>query len=399
MADLALPYRRRLWPLLLLPTLLVIAAVGWSAFWLFSAAQVDRIVDNWRAREAASGRAYACGQRSVAGFPFRLEVRCRDASVTLTSQTAAQAAARTPVTAKLGEILVVSSLYQPGRVIAEFTGPAVFADRGQPASMVLNWTLAGSSIAGLPGPPDRIAMVFDAPALDRLDGAAQSPLARARHAELHSRLLDGAAPGDARRIETDLQLDGASIQDVHPVLADPFDAHLRLMLSGLKDFRAKPWPVRFRELQQANGRIEIQQARIQQGEMIATANGSLGLTPDGHVGGELQMVVTGFDKVVPKLGIDKMLEQGGVPQSALDRVAPGVRAKDVNSVLGALDRAIPGLGRVVKNNANAGVVAGIDALGTKTVLEGRPARSFPLRFVDGAVMLGPFKVAQMKPLF
>ena len=31
-------------------------------------------------------------------------------------------------------------------------------------------------------------------------------------------------------------------------------------------------------------------------------------------------------------------------------------------------------------------------LGTEAVLEGKKARTFPLRFVDGAVFLGPLKV-------
>ncbi|MGP9814463.1 DUF2125 domain-containing protein [Rhodopseudomonas sp. NSM] len=397
MTNLPLPPRRRLWPLFLMPALLLIAAIGWSLFWFISASQVDRIVDAWRAREAAAGRVYDCGDRSVAGFPFRLEVRCTDASVALTSQTAEQVASRTPVTAKLAEILVVSQIYDPRLLIAEFKGPASFADRGQPTSMVLNWATARSSVAGLPGPPQRIALVFDAPALDRVDGATQVPLARARQAEMHARQVEGPTPGQPR-IETDFRFEGASIQDVHPLLAELFDAHLRVVLSGLKDFRPKPWPERFRELQAAGGRIEFREARIQQGEMIATAIGALGLTPTGNVDGELQMVVAGLDKVIPKLGIDKVLEEG-VSQSTLDRLAPGVRANDVNNVLGALDRAIPGLGRVVRQNANVGVAAGISALGQEATLEGRPARAFPLRFVDGAVMLGPIKVAQMKPLF
>ena len=32
-------------------------------------------------------------------------------------------------------------------------------------------------------------------------------------------------------------------------------------------------------------------------------------------------------------------------------------------------------------------------------LEGKKARAFPLRFVDGAVFLGPLKVGQVPPLF
>lgn len=102
--------------------------------------------------------------------------------------------------------------------------------------------------------------------------------------------------------------------------------------------------------------------------------------------------------MIPALGIEKMLEEG-VPQATLDRVAPGVKTQDVNNLMGALDRAIPGFGKVLRQNANAGVAAGINSLGKEAVLEGKKARAFPLRFVDGAVFLGPLKVAQTPPLF
>ena len=83
------------------------------------------------------------------------------------------------------------------------------------------------------------------------------------------------------------------------------------------------------------------QSRIQQGDLIAVAAGTLGLSADGRLDGELQMTVAGIEKVIPALGIEKMLEEG-VPQATLDRVAPGVKSQDVNNLLGALDRAIPG---------------------------------------------------------
>ena len=75
------------------------------------------------------------------------------------------------------------------------------------------------------------------------------------------------------------------------MLTAPFDADVRAMCAGLKDFTPKPWPVRFRELQAAGGRVEIMQSRIQQGDLIAVAAGSLGLTANGHLDGELQMTV------------------------------------------------------------------------------------------------------------
>ena len=388
------PRRRPLWRLFIMPALLLVAAAAWSGFWFYAASEVGVRADAWRAQEAKSGRVYDCGKRTVAGFPFRLEVRCDDASVSLVSQTAT---AQAPFTARLGEILVVAQIYDPKLLIAEFKAPATIADRGQAPSLRVNWSIGRSSVVGLPAVPQRASIVFDDPSIDRVNGPVQTPLARANHVELHGRLAEGSPTADPV-IETVLQIAGGSVQEVHPLLAEPFDADVRTRLSGLKDYSPKPWPERFRELQAAGGHIEIVQSRIQQGDLIAIAAGTLGLTTDGRIEGELQMTVAGIEKVIPALGIDKMLEEG-VPQATLDRVAPGVKTQDINNLFGALDRAIPGLGKVVKQNANVGVAAGINSLGTEAVLEGKKARTFPLRFVDGAVFLGPLKVAQLPPLF
>jgi hypothetical protein len=394
--SIDLSRRRPLWPVFVAPGLVVLAAIAWSAFWFYAASQVDQTVDVWRAREAKAGRIYDCARRHVAGFPFRLEVTCEGASVTLVAQTA-QGAAAAPVTAQLGKILVVAQIYTPKLLIAEFTAPATLAERGQPPSLQVNWRTARSSIAGLPGTPERVALVFDDAAIDRIGGAAPLPLARATHLELHGRLAEDSAP-DQPVIEAALQINGGSILDLHPLLAQPFDADIRAKVRGLRDFSPKPWPDRFREIQAAGGRIEITQSRIQQGDLISVAAGSLGLTANGRLDGELQMTVAGIEKVIPALGIEKMLEEG-VPQATLDRLAPGVKSQDVNNLLGSLDRMIPGLGKVVRQNASAGVTAGINALGTPAELEGKKARSFPLRFVDGAVFLGPIKVGDTPPLF
>jgi hypothetical protein len=398
MTDMTLaPRRRPLWRLFLMPVLLLIAAAAWSAFWFYAASEAEVKADAWRAQEARSGRVYDCARRSVGGFPFRLEVRCGGASVSLISQTAGQAAAQTPVKARLGEILVVAQVYDPKLLIAEFTAPATISDPRGTSSMLVNWSKARSSVVGLPAVPQRASIVFDEPSIDRINGSVQLPLARAKHVELHGRLAEGSAL-DHPVIETVLKIEAGSVQDLHPLLAQPFDADVRTRLSGLKDLAPKPWPERFRELQAGGGHVEIVQSRVQQGDLIAVAAGTLGLSAQGRLDGELQMTVAGLEKVIPALGIEKMLDEG-VPQATLDRVAPGVKTQDVNNLLGALDRAIPGLGKAVKQNANIGVAAGINALGTEAVLEGRKARTFPLRFVDGTVYLGPLKVGQVPPLF
>jgi hypothetical protein len=398
MSDMTLaPRRRRLWRLFLLPVLLLIAAAAWSAFWFYAASEVDAKADAWRAQEAKAGRVYDCARRTVSGFPFRLEVRCDGAGVSLMSQTAGQASSDMPITAKLGEILVVAQVYDPKLLIAEFAAPATLAEGGGQPSMSVNWSKARASVVGLPAVPQRASIVFDDSDIARLNGSTQTSLARAKHIELHGRLAESSGL-DRPVIEAVLKIESGSLQEVHPLLAQPFDADVRALLSGVKDFSPKPWPARFREIQAAGGHVEIAQSRIAQGDLVAVGTGTLGLSAAGRLDGELQMTVAGIERVIPALGIEKMLDEG-VRQATLDRVAPGVKTGDLNNLFGALDRAIPGLGKMVKQNANVGVAAGINALGKEAVLEGKKARAFPLRFVDGTVFLGPLKVGQVPPLF
>ena len=71
----------------------------------------------------------------------------------------------------------------------------------------------------------------------------------------------------------------------------------------------------------------------------------------------------------------------------------------VGSTIDKLDQLLPGLGNIARKNAGPGILAGLDAIGKRTTLEGKPAISVPLRFVDGRVMLGPLPVGRAPPLF
>src|SRR5262245_64685143 len=190
------PRRRPLWRLFIAPALLLIAAAAWSGFWFFAASQVGVQADAWRAQEAKSGRNFDCAKRSVAGFPFRLEISCEGASVALVSQTASNV----PFTAKLGEILVVAQIYDPTLVIAEFKSPASVAIPEQ-SPLRVDWSKARASVVGLPAVPQRGSIVFDAVAIDRFNSdTIQVPVGRAKHVELHGRLAEGS-PTDHPVIE------------------------------------------------------------------------------------------------------------------------------------------------------------------------------------------------------
>ena len=70
--------RWRLW-LIALPTIgVVVLAAAWSGFWYVSAGKAQASLDEWRMREANAGRVYRCDQESFGGFPFRIEMDCRN---------------------------------------------------------------------------------------------------------------------------------------------------------------------------------------------------------------------------------------------------------------------------------------------------------------------------------
>src|SRR5262249_50656011 len=173
-------------------------------------------------------------------------------------------------TATPGSSLSVLPIYPPTLGIVEFKSPAGIAIPDQ-SPLRVDWSKGRASVAGLPAVPQRGSLVFDDVAIDRINSnSIQVPVARAKHVELHGRLADGS-PIEHPVIETALQMSAGSVQGVHPVLAEPFNADIRAKLTGLKDFAPKPWPERFREIAATGGKVEIVQSRIQQGEMIAVA--------------------------------------------------------------------------------------------------------------------------------
>ena len=72
---------------------------------------------------------------------------------------------------------------------------------------------------------------------------------------------------------------------------------------------------------------------------------------------------------------------------------------DMDKVAGALDRLLPGLGGVARQQAGANLSLGINLLGEQTTLEGKRAVTLPLRFNDGAVFLGPIPIGKAPAMF
>jgi hypothetical protein len=381
--------------LIAVPTaILVIVGLGWSAFWYWSSSTAEATMNAWRAREAEAGRVYGCASTNFGGYPFRIEVTCTEPSVD--DRATAQSIRARNLTA-------VAQVWDPTLVIGEIVGPLTVAPLGGTPTATIDWTSSQASLRGTPGAPERLSIVLDKPSLAAAPSSAA--LAKAEHMELHGRFAVESTPGHPV-LDLALDLKGvtapaltAVLGAFGPMASASTDLSLVSVLQGANDLTPKPLAQRLREIQAANGRLDITNARLQQGDLTATANGALGLTARGTLTGELRLTVVNFAKLIPMLGIDKAVAQF-VPQEAVNRYAP------------ALDRLMPGLGNVLRGGnaggnapgnsagANANTALAGAALGGKpTELDGQPAVTLTLRFDDGVAFLGPLKLGQVPPLY
>jgi hypothetical protein len=371
--------RSRTW-LIALPTIgLLLLAAGWCGFWYVSAGKAQASLDEWRNREANAGRVYRCEDESFGGFPFRIEMHCRNP---LMEDSATQ------LTLRAGDLKAVAQVWDPTLLIGEISGPMTFGPSGGAPTMTMKWSLAQASLRGLPVSSQRLSIVIDQPGLTSGDASA---LASADHLEFHARRAPNSSAEDPA-LDFALDFTHFTSPSMGSYAAASTDAHIVGVLRGIGDLSPKPIATKLRELQAANGRLELTSARLQQGDLVANASGAVALNPRGALNGEINVTVINFGKLLQVLGVDRMIAQA-VPQATIDKLAPG------------LDRVMPGLGGLLRGNtgaASGGAAASLGAAavgGKQTELDGQRAISMMLRLSDGAAYLGPLKVGQIPPLF
>ena len=367
--------RRRLrWVWLLSFGVLVILAAGWTGLWFSAAERAKAEVARWRQQEQQAGRRQDCASESIGGYPFRIELRCAGACFELTGAPT--------LDFKLPSMRAAVTIYDPKVLTGELTGPLEVSDPRLRSQYTAQWSRSEARVYGLPSQLDRVSLGLDA--LTIRDSSASNTLFKAQRLELDARRA-AESRADHAPIEAVLRLDDAIadkdlvIDKLQAVVAKPINADIETLLRGPTDLSPKPWPARFREWQAQGGQIDIIKGRVAQEDVIAVGAGTLKLSERGGLDGNLQVTVVGIEKLLKLFDIERIMSEG-----------------QIGSTLSALDRLIPGLGGIARQSAAPGLIA---ALGQRTVLEGKPAVAFPVRFADGTVFLGPFQVGQIPPLF
>jgi hypothetical protein len=365
----------------------------WSGFWYWSTSAAETTMTAWQAREAEAGRIYNCAATAFGGYPFRFEVNCAEPSVD---------DRRTALSVRAHNLAAVAQVWDPTFVIGEIAPPLTVAPLGEAPAATMDWTLAQASLRGVPGMTQRMSIAVDNPSVAAAPSGDR--LAAAQHMELHGQFGAGSLPGHPV-LDLAVHLRQATSPWLAPTLgsAAPLasagtDLSVVAVLHGVTDLKLKPLAQQLREIQAADGRLDVTYARLQQGDLIAAATGALGLTPRGTLSGDLKVTVVNLPRLIPLLGIDRMVAQA-VPQEALNRYAP------------ALDKLMPGLGGALRSrdaggSPGGGTASAITATAGAAMLGGKPAEfegqkavTLTLHFDDGVAFLGPLKIGQVPPLF
>lgn len=253
--------------------LLALVAVAWSVAWVVIRGRVSAGLDDWLAAEASAGRRWTCADRRLAGYPFRVEVSC--SSLTLE---------RADLSAKLGRVLAVAQVYNPGHVIVEAQGPLrAELDR---STFDAQWKLLQTSFNTRSGTFQRAAIVFDmlnvraAPA-----GSGPVDLA-AKRLELHLR----PDPEDATVIDAALDATGAVVPDLDAWIGgtEPADVSAIVKVTQTKDLPARPLAAELDRWRQAGGQIALTGFTLAKGPRRVEASGTLRLDDAHRPAGRLE---------------------------------------------------------------------------------------------------------------
>ena len=355
-ADTDLPRRRsRLW-LFAPPVLLALVFAAWTAAWFVIRSRTAEGLDAWIANEGVAGRRWECPDRSIGGFPFRIEVSCARLALQAPEGTLAA-----------GRLRTVTQVYQPRHTILELDGPLRAAGGGIAAEGT--WDSLRGSVHSAPHGFERVSLAADGPRL-RVSGLPAGDAAlSARHVEAHARPDSGS---DA--VEAAARIEGAAVPALDLLVggAEPLDVEFQARVT-----QARPLPRPSRQdverWREAGGRIGLTSLAMAKGARRLEAKGELGLDELRRPVGRLDVAAAGLSDLVAAL-------VGG----RLPGAAGGALGGTAGSVLGGL------LGGPRRQPA-AGAQAGGTALSPLPTV----------RFENGRIHVGPLTVpgVRLMPLY
>jgi hypothetical protein len=346
-----LPTRRSSWRILLPTVFVLIVAAAWCAFWFYAAKEAGTRLDALIAQEATKGREFSCGERQIGGFPFRFELRCRDAKVVISRKDLS-------LTLSARHLTAVAQIYRPMHIIAEADGPLLVTRAADPRGVEADWQGADASLILASDGLQRGSLVIKGLGLSEVEGMDRRPLISGADLEAHARPAASGPPGSYDMVAL---LAKARVPPLDGVLggAVPLRAEIQAIVGGLTDLPEGSLSEQLKAWQAAGGMLKIALARLDRGPSSVTAAGDVGLDAEGRPSGRLTLALAGINELAASLK-----EAGAV-------------APQLANLLGV----------------------GLALLGKPTNIGGRPAIEVPLTLANGQATIGAYPAGALPRVF
>ncbi|WP_332683224.1 DUF2125 domain-containing protein [Bosea sp. (in: a-proteobacteria)] len=275
--------------------LLALLAAGWSGLWVVARGKVEQHLEAGIAREANAGRNWTCRDRSVGGYPFRIEVRC--AGVTLVSSRWGD-----EVRLEAGPTVAVAQASTPGHLILQVAGPLTATlPAGRNADLA--WSRFEASLRLTTTGFERLSVVLNDPVAtlrtpDQADGSLRSESMRSALFEAHLRPnQQGFASQQA--FDVALSTKGTVMALLDGLLGDaaPGDLDVQATVSQALAFRRGFNHDALESWRAAGGGVEITKLGLTKGTARLDASGRIGLDDAHRPAGQLDAAVAGIERI------------------------------------------------------------------------------------------------------
>lgn len=275
----------------------VIILACWTAAWFGASYYAGSFLDQMIQREAAKGRKWSCGERTITGFPFRMAVLCKNFQYTglLDGKFA---------TASLGNVRAIAQIYNPRFIIAEADGPLKIKATSQIRQINANWSALRTSIRLTRPIPERLSIQVNNLSADVKLQDRDAQKVTAKSGEFHLRPApDVTAEIGAMDIAIIVSGLDADILQRLPTGPGPLNTNISarvtktgLLITGQRRSRLERW-------RQANGTITIRNSFLRQGSLHIKANGALQIDADRHLAGKINAKAAGMGNLLSRFGL------------------------------------------------------------------------------------------------
>ncbi len=296
--------------------ILLLAAAGWTALWLQVRGQAATRMDTAVSQLRKAGYEVTWKERSLGGYPFRLEVVLTDARI----REPGGWSIATP------RLEAQAFLYSLGHwLTAAPEGLTLTRPVGGPVEV--RGELLRASLSGLNKRPPSVS--FEGRKLTFAPGAGAQPfgLSAADKVEMHLR----PGPDDQGAILFKVDNGKAQLSGLFAQLAGdkPVSIVWDSILTRMSGFKGQTWPESMRAWSTGGGLIQVRQAGVTAGDaLIGAQAGQLGVGYDGRLVGSMDVTLRQAPRALAAMAATGTLP----PETALAAAAVAAAREDSASV-------------------------------------------------------------------